>query len=90
MGMYDVVHIYKAWLPSYEAMNVKREWQTKSCESILDIITIDKNGIVSAINQKLLPNIMEIHTYENGIYWSFLLHIENGKLISIKENNRHV
>jgi hypothetical protein len=94
MGMYDIINIYKKLLPSYKLMNVKTEWQTKSLNNALQIININKDGIVSTketeydgvpINWTLFNKEIEIHTYENGEYFSCLLHIENGKLISIKE-----
>jgi hypothetical protein len=95
MGMFDTVHIYKAWFPSYEAMNVKSEWQTKSLSNILAIITIDKEGFISTkdnlyddlpIDWGQFTKTIEIHNYENRVYWSYLLQIENGKLTKIKEN----
>lgn len=95
MGMYDIVNVYKKLLPSYELMNVKTEWQTKSLNNTLQVINIDKNRIISTkeneydglpINWNLFNKEIEIHTYENDKYYSLLLKIEKGKLIDIVEN----
>ena len=91
MGMYDIVDIYKTWLPSYEAMNVKSEWQTKSLDCLLNIIRIDKDGNIFnsglPINPRDCPETMEIHAYDDGIWWSYILYIENGKVIKVGGNN---
>ncbi|HRI20111.1 MAG TPA: hypothetical protein PLA68_04135 [Panacibacter sp.] len=94
MGMYDNVKVSSKFLPD----NIKHhtdEWQTKSYDRLLNLLTIEEDGKLYIDNtvdnwersgeNKFLEHTGEIRFYHsiNDEWWEFVAFFEKGNLLKI-------